>query len=543
MKIKKWMSIFLAFSILVVMSIGISAFAAGNDLVTSADVPDAALLNALQDIVGSDGSLTFNQLASYTGKLELKNKNISDLTGIKLAKKAVAVDAANNPISSVPVQCFASMMYLEEVILPDTVISIGESAFSKCYSLNNFVMPDSVITLGPSAFLNVEMSNITLSKNLTAISDNAFMNCVNLTKLDIPESVKSFGTDSFAYCTKLEKINIPSGITAIPQSAFEGCSSLSYLDFPESLETIGSNAFYKCTNMIGIYLPDHLRLIEEGAFLNCEKLSGISIGSNTVIGPNVFKNCPSLLSLDMRAVPTELAFMVGDTYTFTQQPLANGEWSSSNTAILTINSSTGIAKALKAGTAKVTYTGNLNGVTDTSLSKTKITFDVTVKETEAENIVVMKFDSTKAYVNGNVYNTTEYASGFAVLQNINGTAMMPLRYIAEVNGLEVVYDEATGMTRVVSKESGEYLTITPGSDLVLKYDAQGNQIGEAAKAPNPFIIQDGITVGPLRFTCEALGKKVFYQETGHGNYVVVSTFEKQPDEAAALIEGASALGL
>ena len=544
MKTKKWMSALLACVMFFVMSASVSVFAAGNDPVTSADIPDAALLSALKEAVGSGDTLTFNQLAAYTGNLDFKNKNITDLTGIHLAKKVVSVDLTGNFIQAVPDNGFASMMYLESVKLPDTVVTIGENAFSKCYSLDNFIMPDSVTTLGASAFLNVEMKSITLSKNLTAIPDSAFMNCVNLTELIIPESVKSFGVDSFAYCAKLKKINIPSGITAIPESSFEGCSSLEYLDFPEGLESIGRNAFYKCTSLIGAYFPDSLKRVEEGAFLNCEKLSGVSIGSNTQIGQNVFKNCPSLLSFDMRAVPSEVTLTVGETFSFTQQPLSVGVWSSSNTAILTINSASGAAKALKAGKVQVIYSGNLNGLPDNTASKTKITFNVTVTEKELEeNIVVMKFDATKAYVNGGIYNTTEYESGFATLKNMNGTAMMPLRYIAEVNGLEVVYDEATSMTRVVNKANGEYLTVTPGSDLVKKYDASGNQIGEPAKAPNPFIIQAGITAGPLRFTCEALGKKVFYQETGHGDYVVVSTLEKQPAEATALIEEAYRLGL
>ncbi len=156
--------------------------------------------------------------------------------------------------------------------------------------------------------------------------------------------------------------------------------------------------------------------------------------------------------------------------------------------------------------------------------------------------IVMKFDATKAYVDGSVYPTTQYATGYATLTNVNGTAMMPLRYIAEVSGFDVAYDEATQKTKVTNKANGEYLLVTPGSTSVAKYSSTGALLG-TTNAPSAFAINNGVTMGPLRYTCEALGMFVNYQETNHGIYVTVTSASKTTDEALALIEKAYGMGL
>ncbi len=208
-------------------------------------------------------------------------------------------------------------------------------------------------------------------------------------------------------------------------------------------------------------------------------------------------------------------------------------WKSSDSSIATVDAS-GKVTGVKEG--KVTITASADGKSDTA----EITVTDTI--TPENNVIVMKFDATKAFVNDNVYDTTKYQNGYAKLMNVGGTAMMPLRYIAEVNGFDVAYDEATFKTKVTNKADGSYLMVTPGSTEVSKYAANGSLLG-TTNAPSAFAMQDGVTVGPLRYTCEALGKSVHYQETSHGIYVVVSSQALNAGEADAWIEKAYGLGL
>lgn len=156
--------------------------------------------------------------------------------------------------------------------------------------------------------------------------------------------------------------------------------------------------------------------------------------------------------------------------------------------------------------------------------------------------VVMKENAEKAVVNGLLSPTTQYASGYARMVNNNGTMQIPLRYIAEINRCPVHYDESTGKTKVTRWADGRFIMITQGSKLVEKYYATGD-IFFAGEAPLPFTVQNGVTMGPLRFTCEVLGLNVAYQETAHGNYVVISPVAKTPEEALEKIEEAYQLGL
>ena len=158
------------------------------------------------------------------------------------------------------------------------------------------------------------------------------------------------------------------------------------------------------------------------------------------------------------------------------------------------------------------------------------------------NELVMKANSDYAVLNGTFGHTTQYGDKYAQLSIVNGTSMLPLRYLAEVNGLTVDYNDTTSQTKVTNPATGEYLMITPGSNIVTKHDASGAQISSSA-APAQLSLVNGITMAPLRFICEALGLKVSYNELPTGNYVVVTTLDKTAEEITALINNAIQLGL
>lgn len=161
-----------------------------------------------------------------------------------------------------------------------------------------------------------------------------------------------------------------------------------------------------------------------------------------------------------------------------------------------------------------------------------------------ENTVVMKKEQTCAFVNGELLPTTEYVTGHASLQSVGGVYVLPLRYIAEVNGMEVIY-LGGGQTKVVNRATGEYLVVNKESELITKFSAEDETLAEF-KAQQPVTVENGITVAPARIICEALGLGVSYQSTAHGSYLVISsdvTIDGQAAKALELIEEAYALGL
>ena len=114
-----------------------------------------------------------------------------------------------------------------ELVIPDSVTSIGLSSFRGCKSLTSITIPDSV----------------------TSIEDYAFCACSSLTSITIPNRVTSIGKCAFYNCSSLTSISIPDSVTSIGSYAFYGCSSLTSItimspdcQIDDSQDTISSTA-------------------------------------------------------------------------------------------------------------------------------------------------------------------------------------------------------------------------------------------------------------------------------------------------------------
>ena len=119
----------------------------------------------------------------------------------------------------------------------------------------NYKIPNSVTTIGDSAFALWEfLININIPNNVTTIGDSAFWDCISLTIINIPNSVTMIGAGAFMGCESLTSINIPNSVTTIGKGAFWNCKSLTSINIPKSVKTIGDTAFYRCIN-----LPSHIK--------------------------------------------------------------------------------------------------------------------------------------------------------------------------------------------------------------------------------------------------------------------------------------------
>ncbi len=137
--------------------------------------------------------------------------------------------------------------------IPNSVTSIGNSAFSDCDSLIGVVIPNSVTSIGNSAFYHCEsLTSITIPESVVSIGDSAFRYCESLTSITIPESVVSIGDSTFYYCRSLTSITIPESVTSIGESAFAKCDSLTSVVIPKSVTSIGVYAFKDC-KLLTIY--------------------------------------------------------------------------------------------------------------------------------------------------------------------------------------------------------------------------------------------------------------------------------------------------
>lgn len=256
------------------------------------------------DYTGSETEITVPEEITYGGRLYL--------------------------IRSVGDGCFEDCDWIESVIIPEQIASLGRRAFKNCTSLSevtilgdladcsgNSIESDKISGMDSksySVFFNTGSSasslTVTFGENVTRIpaylfatgreigkldycfitevniSDSvkeigkyAFYNCFALKNVTIGDGVTDIEEYSFANCTTLQAATMGKKVNVIGKSAFSGCEKLSQLDLNDSLATISEYAFEGCA-MEEVILPTSLKSLNRGAFKNCTSLSDMTIQSN-----------------------------------------------------------------------------------------------------------------------------------------------------------------------------------------------------------------------------------------------------------------------
>lgn len=137
-----------------------------------------------------------------------------------------------------------SGLNISSVIIPNSVKTIGPSAFNHCEKLEAIAIPNSVTEIGEEAFSYCKsLKKIEIPLSVSAIEPDTFEECYNLTEVLIPNSVKTIGSDAFAGCENLKTITIPNSVTSVGEMAFARCTNLSTLTIPASVTEIGEEAF------------------------------------------------------------------------------------------------------------------------------------------------------------------------------------------------------------------------------------------------------------------------------------------------------------
>ena len=180
-----------------------------------------------------------------------------------------------------------------------SAISIGDSAFSGCNSLTSVTIGDSVTTIGNYAFYHCSsLTSVTIGNSVTSIGDGAFYGCSSLTEIVVPDSVTSIGDYAFKDCSSLTSVVIGDSVTSIGNYAFGYCTSLTSVEIPDSVTSIGNYTFYNCTSLTSVEIPDSVTSIGNYTFYNCTSLTSAVIGDSvTSIGDYAFYGCSRLKSM------------------------------------------------------------------------------------------------------------------------------------------------------------------------------------------------------------------------------------------------------
>ena len=189
-------------------------------------------------------------------------------------------------VTSIGADTFMACIWLESIIIPDSVTFIGEAAFGGCSRLTNIsVDPQNPVyhsagnclieTESKTLIVGCGASVIPSDGSVTSIGAWAFWDCCSLTSIVIPDSVTSIGESAFAACESLESVMISDGVTEIGGSAFAWCDSLTSITIPNSVTSIDEGVFYGCDSLTSVAIPDSVTSIGDSAFFGCDSLTTV----------------------------------------------------------------------------------------------------------------------------------------------------------------------------------------------------------------------------------------------------------------------------
>ncbi len=275
-----------------VTSIGKSAFSYCRDL-TSITIPNSVTSIGEEAFEGCSGLTSVTIPNSVTSIRREAFYACTRLTAVHITDLDAWCRIQFSDYGSNPLNC-AHHLYMNgseitDLVIPNSVSSIGALAFCGCSGLTSVTIPNSVTSIGWAAFYNCSgLTSVTIPNSLTTIYNSAFSGCSGLTSVTIPNSVTSIDRGAFCDCSGLTSITIPNSVTSIGDGAFCRCTGLTSVTIPNSVTFIDNSAFYSCSGLTSVTIGNGIRVINSWAFRYCPELKDVYCYAENV--PNTYSN-------------------------------------------------------------------------------------------------------------------------------------------------------------------------------------------------------------------------------------------------------------
>jgi hypothetical protein len=279
-----------------------------------------------------------------TGLTEVTSNAFHPYSGDIVIPETIVYDGIKYTVTSIGGGAF-SQRNITSITFPNSITSIGPSAFSYCNVLDSVVIPERVTIIPDMAFASSEsLRHVILPEGVTLIDNSAFNSCYGLDSLIIPNTVETIEDWAFAGCKNLSYVKMPQQLKKVGQGAFGNCQSMAYVDIPDlsswamvdfynnsanplnfakmlivngeeitdlvipdDVTSIGNCTFYNCVNLTSITIGEHVASIGASAFRGCSNVTSIVIGEDvTYIGGWAFNGCSKVTSVTSypRKVPS-----------------------------------------------------------------------------------------------------------------------------------------------------------------------------------------------------------------------------------------------
>ena len=227
---------------------------------------------------------------------------------------------------------------VRQVILSDQLTHIGNVAFADCANLTNIVIPSSVTSIGDGAFSWTGLQSVTIPASVTDLGEQVFETCNNLHTIlyeGTPSSISNQTVHPFIGCVHLDTIITPAALwhctTADPllEARYGVPHKARYIEVTDgeltkqamkyiaknsgTVEVLDLSAATNTTLPLGallnnyrlstLYLPEQIEVIPEMLAEGCHSLAEILIPATvTEIGNYAFAGCTNVWRMTVEAV-------------------------------------------------------------------------------------------------------------------------------------------------------------------------------------------------------------------------------------------------
>ena len=244
----------------------------------------------------------------------------TNLTSIVVENGNPKFDSRENSNAIIETASDKLLLGCKNTIIPSSVTSIANNAFTGCSGLTSIIIPNGVTDIGESAFSGCsDLASITIGSGVASIGKNAFQDCSNLTKVELNsnaivsigykyesmmsikdifgtqvkeyvlgEDVTSIGDGAFYYCINLTSVHMSDNVTSIGKHAFDNCDKLTTIKMSDNLTSIGEFAFSGCFHLASITIPSGVTSIDRWTFSGCIEIKKVEINSNAIVSKDYY---------------------------------------------------------------------------------------------------------------------------------------------------------------------------------------------------------------------------------------------------------------